>query len=139
MGELEDILKSQKEKDTTLKKELGKRFRGEGEFDDMVFITTMGTPVNRVVAEREIHKIARDANEKEKNRAEIEQREPVVIPYVTPHIIRHTFATRCFEQEMDSKVVQKFMGHAYYSTTIDIYKHVVGGKMREESEKFMEL
>lgn len=126
----------QKEKVAILKEELGNRFRGQGEFEDLVFVTTMGSPVNRTVAESEIHKITKDANEEEKNRAEIEQREPVVIPYVTSHIIRHTFATRCFEQDMDPKVVQKIMGHAYYSTTIDIYTHVVGDKMWEESRKF---
>lgn len=31
------------------------------------------------------------------------------------------------------------MGHAHYSTTIDIYTHVTEDKMGEELEKFQEV
>ncbi|MCQ4982215.1 MAG: tyrosine-type recombinase/integrase [Blautia coccoides] len=37
-----------------------------------------------------------------------------------PHALRHTFCSRCFEKGITPKVVQQLMGHAHYSTTIDI-------------------
>ena len=37
---------------------------------------------------------------------------------------------------MNPKVVQKLMGHATYSTTIDVYTHVMKDKLDYEVEKF---
>lgn len=42
---------------------------------------------------------------------------------VTPHVLRHTFATRCFEAGMDIKEVQYLMGHASPQITMEIYTH----------------
>ncbi|MGN0372745.1 MAG: tyrosine-type recombinase/integrase [Enterocloster sp.] len=49
---------------------------------------------------------------------------------------RHTFCSRCFEADMQPKVVQSIMGHQHYSTTIDIYTHVTDEKYQEEIGKF---
>ena len=43
---------------------------------------------------------------------------------VTPHILRHTFATRCFEAGISPKVIQTYLGHTDISTTMNIYTHV---------------
>lgn len=45
------------------------------------------------------------------------------LPNITPHILRHTFCTRCIELGIDVKSVQYFMGHASASVTLDIYSH----------------
>jgi site-specific recombinase XerD len=37
---------------------------------------------------------------------------------------------------MNPKYVQQLMGHAHYSTTIDIYTHVTKDLFEGESEKF---
>lgn len=42
---------------------------------------------------------------------------------VTPHILRHTYATRCFEAGMDIKEVQMLMGHASPDVTLRVYTH----------------
>lgn len=54
---------------------------------------------------------------------------------VNLHALRHTFATRCYEAKIDPKVVQKWMGHAQYSTTIDIYTDTDLKKEQKEMEK----
>ena len=43
---------------------------------------------------------------------------------VTPHILRHTFATRCFESGISPKVIQTYLGHTDITTTMNIYTHV---------------
>ena len=59
------------------------------------------------------------------------------VPYLTrPHALRHTFCSRCFEKGITPKVVQQLMGHAHYSTTIDIYTHISEEMMGNELEKF---
>ena len=40
------------------------------------------------------------------------------------HALRHTFATRCIERGIKPKVLQKLLGHAHLSTTMDLYVHV---------------
>lgn len=42
---------------------------------------------------------------------------------VTPHILRHTFLTRCFENGLDLKEVQYLAGHATPELTMRIYVH----------------
>lgn len=126
MGEAEEMFLSQKKKQDKIKKELGKRYRSDGEFSDLVFVTSMGSPVFRHHAEKEVKKVVKAINEQEAFDSVREQREPHYFEDLYPHAIRHTFCSRCFQLNMNPKVVQKLMGHQHYSTTIDIYTRHAG-------------
>lgn len=132
MGEAEEMLLSQKRKQDKLKRELGKRYRSDGEFADLVFVTSMGSPVLRYHAEKECKKVVKAINEQEAFDSVREQRVPVIFEDVYPHAIRHTFCSRCFQLNMNPKVVQALMGHQHYSTTIDIYTHVMEQDINSE-------
>ncbi len=125
MGEAEEMFLSQKKKQEKIKRELGKRYRSDGEFSNLVFVTSMGSPVFRHHAEKEVKKVVKAINEQEAFDSVREQREPHYFEDLYPHAIRHTFCSRCFQLNMNPKVVQKLMGHQHYSTTIDIYTHVM--------------
>ena len=133
-GETEDLLKSWKTKQNTYKKQLGNRWRAESELGDLVFTTTMGSPVTRYVLSHDINKVVKNLNLKELTTAYREGREPELMENIHPHAFRHTFATRCFEKKIDPLVIQKIMGHSNYSTTLT-YTHVLNDKLNEEVEK----
>jgi integrase len=101
----------------------------------LVFTTTMGSPITRYIGEKEVNKIVKTINLQEAFDSVREGREPVEFEHAYPYAIRHLFCTHCFECGMKPKVVQALMGHARYSTTIDIYTHVMGVTF-EEADKF---
>ena len=53
----------------------------------------------------------------------------------TPHGLRHTFATRGFENGVELRVMQEILGHANINVTARIYTHVRDERKRDEIMK----
>jgi len=85
-----------------------------------VFLTRRGTPFASVTLWLRIkHRVLRAG----------------VSRNITPHMLRHSFATHLLEHGADLRVIQELLGHANISTT-EVYTHVTGNRLREIHRKF---
>lgn len=97
--------------------------------NEYLFVTKFNTPLNSVIYSDAIKSVIRQIN---LTRPFDEQ-----FGVFSGHTFRHTFATRCFENGVDTKVVQSYLGHASLKMTMDLYTHVTESKSAMDIEKIV--
>lgn len=97
--------------------------------NEYLFVTKFNTPLNSVLYSGAIKAVIKQIN--------------LIRPFeeqfkvFSGHTFRHTFATRCFENGVDAKVMQKYLGHASLKMTMDLYTHVTDDKSAMDIEKIV--
>ena len=102
-----------------LKSYLVLRRRKENVETQNLFVTTLGKPINR----QKIFLFIKEYAEK------------IGLKDVSPHTLRHSFATHLVQNSADIRSVQQMLGHADISTT-QIYTHITDAHLRKTYEKF---
>lgn len=133
-GETQSILERQFEKVKRKRLDLGQRWRQPKELGNLVFLTSMGSPIGRYSVESDMRQITNQINNMLRTEALYTGGIPKKFERVHPHALRHTFATRCFEKGMKPRTVQEIMGHANYNTTVS-YTHVLDDIKIQEAER----
>lgn len=77
----------------------------------LIFASERGTPLDTANARRTFRRILKRADLPES---------------ITPHSLRHTYATEMLEAGVHLKIVQEQLGHASIQTTADLYMHLTG-------------
>ncbi len=133
-GETREILERQFEKVKRKRVDLGERWRQPEELRNLVFLTSMGSPIGRYSVESDMRYVTKQINDMFRTEALYTGGIPKKFERVHPHALRHTFATRCFEKGMTPRTVQEIMGHANYNTTVS-YTHVLDDIKLKEAER----
>ena len=58
---------------------------------------------------------------------------------LTPHRLRHTFATKAIARGIRPKTLQKILGHNSLQMTMDLYCHVENCTLKEEMARMGEV
>ena len=92
--------------------------------DRYLFCNEVGEPLSRDKVQGEMDRIVKrikaDGHEFE---------------HISPHIFRHTFATRAIEAGMQPQVLKTILGHSSLAMTMDLYSHVMEDTKVNEMEK----
>lgn len=95
----------------------------KGPVTDAVFLNNHGKPITRVGFFKNLKKILKEQG---------------IDKEVSPHTLRHSFATHLLENGADLRSIQELLGHSDISTT-RIYTHVSNNKIKKDYEDYHPL
>lgn len=87
-------------------------------YEHFVFISANETLPQPNTINRTLKGIVNRYNKKQDNN------DDMLLPHISCHTLRYTFATRCAENKMSPKVLQTIMGHKNIGTTLMIYTKI---------------
>jgi len=106
-------------------------------YDDFIFVNRFGHVMNQSTVNTAIQRMTRDINLDILDQAP-EGSEPLVVPYFSCHILRHTYATKLCEFGVGVRTIQELLGQVDLNTTMRIYIDVTEDLKKREVEKYEE-
>lgn len=128
LDNVEHLLKKRKRQQMENKLYLGDKFESVKGFENLVFTRSNGSPIKAAVLNYKLNRIQEQIR---KDGNEIER--------ITPHTLRHTFATRCIENGIPPQVLKVILGHSTLAMTMDLYAHVLPNTRTKEMQKIANI
>ncbi|MCL2144206.1 MAG: site-specific tyrosine recombinase XerD [Endomicrobia bacterium] len=88
--------------------------------EENVFISRLGKKLSRIEFWRQLKNIARNAG---------------INKNITPHTLRHSFASHLLAGGADIRFVQEMLGHSSISTT-QVYTHLENSRLKQQHKKY---
>ena len=104
-------------------------------FTDFIFINRFGKLQHQGTLNKALKRIIRDCNDMQLLK---KKKNPVLLPNLSCHSLRHTFITRLVEAGVNIKVIQELCGHTRSDVTLDIYTTVTKELKQREFGNFEE-
>lgn len=104
-------------------------------YTDFIFVNRNGNVQHQGTLNKALRRIMRDCNQEVLEKAK-GKKDVVILPRFSCHTLRHTFATRLCESQINVKVIQEALGHSDIRTTLDIYTDVTRDLQKREFEAF---
>lgn len=92
----------------------------DSEHTKALFVTYKGRPIDRTTIWKRVKSYAKAAG---------------IVKNISPHTLRHSFATHLLDHDADLRVIQEMLGHTNISTT-DRYTHVSQSRLKQSFNKF---
>lgn len=91
------------------------RSKWDSEKNESLFVSKSGEPIDRIMVWRMIKNYAKVAG---------------ITKRISPHTLRHSFATHLLDNGADLRIIQEMLGHASITST-DRYTHVSRSRLQE--------
>lgn len=124
LNNIEELLKNLRHRQLENRLKLGDKWKEEDNLKNMILTYEDGGAFWDTGIRVDMKKIANAI-----------RKEGIEFDPVTPHTLRHTFATRGLEQGIPLKVMQVVLGHSSLAMTADLYSHVLPDIKAEEMKK----
>lgn len=117
----------------------GYKLKGKTRIDvtltNFVFLNRFGNVQLPHNTNKAFERIRQDYNEWETEQAKAENREPVLMPHFSNHILRHTYTTRYFEAGGLPATAASNLGHESVLTSLDEYNQTQDDFKKKETER----
>lgn len=122
------LLKRIKRKRMETQLSAGGSWKPEKGLENLIFLRENGKPLHKDYIKKRLDTIQKRIKE---DGCEFER--------ITPHTLRHTFATRCIENGVPPQVLKSLLGHSKLALTMDLYAHVLPDTKEKEIKKIAGL
>lgn len=107
---------------------MGERWQPDSGLDNLIFTSAEGKAIWDTCIRKDINNIVEKI-----------QQDGIDFKPLTPHCLRHSFATRGLERGIKPRVMQSILGHTSLAMTMDLYSHVLPDTKQEEMKKIADL
>ena len=104
-----------------------------------IFVNSKGCLQDYSRVDRFIHDTVSRFNEEEMKTAKEENREPELMQEFSCHQLRHTFASRAVEANVNPKLLQTVLGHSKIATTMDVYASFRAKQLEEAFNEIRDI